>query len=527
MFSIIQITMEETLTENDSWLHRFFPKSFDDFLGYTNQIEQASEWIRSFLPNSSSPPTKNSLLITGQPGTGKTAFAYTLISTYGFQMMETTALDSRTSEEVRNKLEHVLGDESITVMTKKPKKTAVIMDEIDASDKQECPIKDLMHFIHFAKHDYEYRWRVHIRTTKKKVTEAEIKKKMRDGHFPNKNPMILIANHVSYSLKSILKDVIHIHLELPTLEQLTHTMKRISTEINMPMSELMMNTMVPYCQQDYRRAINIMNDVWNRFYNETQITKYTENDILSFIKTSSPKDVEIPIEDTIHVIFDNSGLNIDQVMQYHESEEEYLPTLIYENYIQQLETRYKDESYEKKLANAIDAYEWILSGARIRYNEFGKEGVDTYPGYFTSYATYVTFHQLGNADTQSTSDRDVSNQYIMDKSKMSSKYKYRFCQFRPLYHIARKLRISIHEIPILSHMILNAFFIQTDRKAFFMELLSKSQMNYEEVEKLFRSSMYFIQSIHQLYTKKKEKDLENEYKEYMKKNTYGYDDPDD
>lgn len=509
---------DPSLTEPEPWLSRFFPKSFDDFYGYDDSIRIANEWIQCFSKDSPKKPEKNALLITGQPGTGKTAFAYTLIASHGFQLMETTALDSRTSDEVRNKLGHVLGEDSITVMTKNPKKTAVVMDEIDGSDKQECPIKDIAHYIHFAKHDYEYRWRVHMRTTKKKVSETEIKKKLRDTHFPNKNPLILIANTVTYSIRSILKDVIHIHLELPTPTQLLHTMGRIQRELQVSISPTILEAAVPYCQEDYRRAIHIMNDIWNRFYQENR--SFTEKDIVDFLKSCSPKDVEIPIESVLYTIFDNSGLSIEQVYHYHQGETEYLPTLVYENYIQQLVLRNPEIPYESKLENAIEAYEWMLFGAEIRHNEFGKDEISMYPGYFTTVAPYVTMHKMENTFHPS------EDTYIMDKSKISSKYKYRFCQFRPLYHISRKLRMSIHELPIMAHMVLNAFFIQTDRKSYFMELLSKLQMKYEDVEKLFRSSIYFSQTMTQLYTKKKEKDLETEYREYMKKNM-GYESDDE
>jgi hypothetical protein len=169
-----------------------------------------------------------------------------------------------------------------------------------------------------------------------------------------------------------------------------------------------------------------------------------------------------------------------------------------------------------------------MDGAQFRHNEFGKEDIKTYSGYMSSSALYVCFNKLEQSSRVINNDNtNIEERYIMDKSKISSKYKYRFCQYRPLYNLTRKLGISINELPIIAHMVANAFFIQTDKKAFFMEFLSKSQLAYEEVEKLFRSSIYFIQSIYQLYTKKKEKDIEIEYEGYMKKNKIGYDDGED
>lgn len=518
--------MEDTSIE-EPWLQRFAPKTFTDFYGYDSHIKTASEWIQCFQPDSKNKPEKNALLITGHPGTGKTAFAYCLVDTYGFMRMETTAFDSRTSQDIKNKLEHVLGEDSITVMTKKPKKTAVIMDELDGSDKQECPIKDIQYYINYAKHDYEYRWRVHLRTTKKKVSEAEIKKKLKETHFSNKNPIILIADGINYILKSILKDVIHIHFDLPCESQLIHTMSRINTRIGSPLSPCVMRAIVPFCQQDYRRAIHIMNDIWNRFYEDGNGV-VDEESLIGFIKAISPKDIEIPIETMLDVFYTERDHTIAELHNFQQSEEEYFPVLVYENYITELERQYPQVSYKDKLTNAMEAYRWILEGAQLRHNEFGKDDIKTYSGYMSSSALYVCFNKLDqSARVINATNNDVEDRYIMDKSKISSKYKYRFCQYRPLYNLTRKLGISINEIPIISHMVSNAFFIQTDKKAYFMEFLSKAQLSYEEVEKLFRSSIYFVQCIYQLYTKKKEKDIETEYEGYMKKNRVGYIDDDD
>ena len=516
------------IPENDSWLSKFCPKTLGDFYGYDNEITELRQWIQSFSDNSETKVTKNAVLITGQPGTGKTALAYALVRDYGFSPMETNSSDIRTSDLIKDKMKHVLGGDSIKIMTMNPQKTAVIMDEIDAGDSKDCPISEIKHYVNYAKHDYEFRWRVHLRLAKKKIPETEIKKKLRDTFFPNKNPIILIANHLTYSIQSLIKDVIHIHLEAPTNDQLFKTMDHIRTEMKMELSDSFLQTVVPVCQADYRRAVTIMESIWS--YKKEQEEKsddaiidstIDDKKLVQWLESYTGKDINMPIEDIIPDIFYNKNLTIDTLMKYYSVEKTYLPILIYENYITQLASN-THVSYIDQLDNAIAYYESIVDGFSIRYNSFGKEdAIGDYVGYYNVYQAHMNFHNISNL-TRDTASKPLT----IEKSKMISKYNHRFCQYRILYHICKKLDISIDEFPIVSYLITKSFFVNTSSKRYYMDWLSKRQLSFANIEKLFKSSLYYIAVVEKYYTKKKQKDLEAEYDKVLADNQIYIDDDD-
>jgi DNA polymerase III delta prime subunit len=516
------------IPENDSWLSKFCPKTLGDFYGYDNEITELRQWIQSFSDNSETKVTKNAVLITGQPGTGKTALAYALVRDYGFSPMETNSSDIRTSDLIKDKMKHVLGGDSIKIMTMNPQKTAVIMDEIDAGDSKDCPISEIKHYVNYAKHDYEFRWRVHLRLAKKKIPETEIKKKLRDTFFPNKNPIILIANHLTYSIQSLIKDVIHIHLEAPTNDQLFKTMDHIRTEMKMELSDSFLQMVVPVCQADYRRAVTIMESIWS--YKKEQEEKsddaiidstIDDKKLVQWLESYTGKDINMPIEDIIPDIFYNKNLTIDTLMKYYSVEKTYLPILIYENYITQLASN-THVSYIDQLDNAIAYYESIVDGFSIRYNSFGKEdAIGDYVGYYNVYQAHMNFHNISNL-TRDTASKPLT----IEKSKMISKYNHRFCQYRILYHICKKLDISIDEFPIVSYLITKSFFVNTSSKRYYMDWLSKRQLSFANIEKLFKSSLYYIAVVEKYYTKKKQKDLEAEYDKVLADNQIYIDDDD-
>jgi DNA polymerase III delta prime subunit len=498
-------TTSNNIDDNPTWLSRFCPKRLDEFIGFDEQISELRDWISSFCEGSKNAPTKNAVLITGQSGTGKTALAHALVNEYGFFLMETNSSDIRSSDVIKDKLKHVLGGDSITKMTTREMKTAVIMDEIDACEAKDCSISEIKHYIQYARHDYEYRWRVHIRITKKKVSEADIRKKMRDTFFPNKNPIILIANTLTYALETLLKDVIHIHLELPNPDLLFHTMMRIRDKTEMPLSDGLIRSIIPLCQGDYRRAVTIMEDIWsNQSWNKP------ENEVVEWLHSCTGKDITMPLEDMLKTFFHDPTLSMNDVYKCYDTESAYLPILIYENYIPQLCD--KPTSYIDRLDTAISYYDSLIDGLNYKNNTFGKEEtIGHYVGYFTTCHGYMALHRSSESETPTQPLPQVRTPFTIEKSKMISKYNHRFCQYRPLYHICKKINCSIHELPILSYLITSSFIVTGESKTYYMEWLADKQIPFVTVEKLFKSSLYYITHAERYYTKKKQKDLMTEY----------------
>jgi len=84
------------------WTIKYRPKVLDEVENQEDVKKQLREWIESWLGRK--PETKG-LLLYGPPGTGKTTLAYALARTYGLEIIETNASDSRNMTSLRNIVE--------------------------------------------------------------------------------------------------------------------------------------------------------------------------------------------------------------------------------------------------------------------------------------------------------------------------------------------------------------------------------------------------------------------------------------
>jgi hypothetical protein len=191
-------------------------------------------------------------------------------------------------------------------------------------------------------------------------------------------------------------------------------------------------------------------------------------------------------------------------------------------------------SYIDRLDNAISYYDSLIDGLNYKNNTFGKEEtIGQYVGYFTTCHGYMTLHRSSESETESEAESETPTQpqvhtpFTIEKSKMISKYNHRFCQYRPLYHICKKINCSIQELPILSYLIASSFIVTGESKTYYMEWLADKQIPFVTVEKLFKSSLYYITHAERYYTKKKQKDLMTEYNNVLASKQIYIDNDDD
>lgn len=107
------------------------PQSFDDIIGHSEAKQVLSLYLRANTPS-------QCVLICGSPGIGKTTLALTAARTLGYEPLEINASRSlRSHDDVMTLRDSCMAPVSFTSFVKyttNPRKTCVILDEIDGSD---------------------------------------------------------------------------------------------------------------------------------------------------------------------------------------------------------------------------------------------------------------------------------------------------------------------------------------------------------------------------------------------------------
>jgi len=106
------------------------PQTFEDIIGHS----EAKELLRKYLMSN---PRSKCVLICGSPGIGKTTMVLAAARTFEYEPLEINASRSlRSHEDVTNLRDSCMAPVSFTSIIKysKPRKTCVILDEVDGSD---------------------------------------------------------------------------------------------------------------------------------------------------------------------------------------------------------------------------------------------------------------------------------------------------------------------------------------------------------------------------------------------------------
>jgi DNA polymerase III delta prime subunit len=114
----------------DLWTEKYRPKKISDIIGNEDNISTIVKWITDFKNNVKGTPKV--LLISGEPGIGKTSTAHVILNEYGYDIIEHNASDIRGKKSmdiiVKRSLEYT---NIMDLMSGCAKPVAIILDEID------------------------------------------------------------------------------------------------------------------------------------------------------------------------------------------------------------------------------------------------------------------------------------------------------------------------------------------------------------------------------------------------------------
>jgi len=197
-------------------------------LGREENEQEIIDCLNYFEENKKNVLTKRGMYIYGAPGTGKTIFVRNILLKLNYDIIKFDAGDVRNKTIVDKITKHNMSDKNVlSLLQKKTKKIAIIMDEIDGMNSgDKGGINTLIKLIRPKK------------TKKQKKEETTM------------IPIICIGNyHIDKKIKEMIKICSTIELKSPTEKQIKNMLNILMPKLD---EELKQN-MVTFIQGDLRK----------------------------------------------------------------------------------------------------------------------------------------------------------------------------------------------------------------------------------------------------------------------------------
>ncbi len=286
--------------------------------------------LNEFSERYNDPLYKKGIYIYGSPGAGKTTFIMNLLKSLNYDIIKYDAGDVRNTGLINTITSNNISNRNVLdMMTKKVKKIAIVMDEIDGMNNgDKGGISALIKLIRQKK------------TKKQKLECATM------------NPIICIGNYcIDKKIRELMRVCNAFELKLPTTNQMNTILTQLFPKLNNKKQSNIRNTLLNYIQSDVRK-LNFIYDIY------TKTPNLLENDSLNLIfrkksnNEDSKKITQTLINKPIPLKNHNSFMN--------ETERTIVALLWHENIVDMLEN--------KERSRTIPFYQMILD--KICYADY-------------------------------------------------------------------------------------------------------------------------------------------------------------
>ena len=303
-------------TEKDIlWVEKYKPKKLSEYIGNRKEIKQAKEWLEKFkIIRSKADFEKLNfndfskvLLLSGEPGVGKTSLAHLLLKDAGYHIIEHNSSNIRGKKNIEKFFRKSLSYNYILdIFNDYQTPLSLIMDEIDTLCLGGSDKGGMNELLSIIKEDRKRKNKENILIT---------------------NPIICTYNDFSdKKLTELKKYSLHLHIKKPDNRTLSILLKRIMKGESLKIPSKFQKDIIAYAKNDYRRLIFILE------YLATNNKEITEESIIELKQKFMEKDKEFNLEETIISIF-NQKLKINDMFHIFNNETFKIPLYIHENCI--------------------------------------------------------------------------------------------------------------------------------------------------------------------------------------------------
>lgn len=278
---------------NNSWLEKYRPKTFKQYLNYNEYSKTVKEWIKPFLNNTGI--TKNYektkipfLILYGPPSYGKTTLAHCIFKEYDFEPLECNASDTRNKYQLEKRIK--TGKTSFEMKSDGSgfKPYGLILDELDGLTTGDNGGVDTIMKIAF-------------------LTDEKL---IKNNEYLVRYPIICTTNSIKEKkLLPILKFGKIITMSKPSKTSLFNLGKIIIKNENIPMTQQLLKDYITD-NDDYRSLIYKLNMIFIDIKNKHKLIE-KKNRIKELVKREERTTVELKVNNSsIYEITQDLMLNL-------------------------------------------------------------------------------------------------------------------------------------------------------------------------------------------------------------------------
>lgn len=313
--------MSNVIQNEETWLEKYRPKTFKDYLNYIDYRDTVKKWIKPFLKDNSNihkhhnKTDKPFLILYGPPSYGKTTLAHCIFNEYEFEPLECNASDTRNRTQLEKRIK--TGKTSFEMKSDGSgfKPYGLILDELDGLTTGDNGGVDTIMNIAFISNgklvkNNEYTVRYPIICTTNSIKEKKLLPILKFGELitmtkPSKTSLFNLGKQIVKTEKipmtqKLLKDYIKedddyrsliyklnmIHIDIKTRNSLSDKKRRIEEIVdrekskivelrvnNSSIFEISQDLMLNLGKYNKEQVLNVI-DANNLVFYFTMITNY-------------------------------------------------------------------------------------------------------------------------------------------------------------------------------------------------------------------------------------------------------------